>query len=198
MNHEDILDYWFGEIKDGVTAENRGQLWYGSSAETDSAITARYADRLQQANTGELDQWKETARGRLALVILFDQFSRNSFRKSAQAFSFDHKAQALVLEGIELGHDKELQGIERNFFYMPLEHAEELELQLLCVEKNKQLLEDVPEASRAALQSSVDYAVDHQVVIERFGRFPHRNEVLGRESTEEELIYLQTANRYGQ
>jgi len=81
---------------------------------------------------------------------------------------------------------------------MPLEHAEKLELQVLCVEKNKQLLADVPEASRAALQSSVDYAVDHHVVIERFARFPHRNEVLGRESTEEELVYLETANRYGQ
>lgn len=198
MNHEDILSYWFGEIKDGVTAENRGSLWYGSSAETDATIKDRYADKLQQADAGELDHWKESARGRLALIILFDQFSRNIYRKSAQAFSFDQKAQALVLEGIELGHDLELQGIERNFFYMPLEHAEELKLQALCVEKNKQLLTDVPEASRPALQSSVDYAVDHYTVIARFGRFPHRNEVLGRESTEEELVYLQTANRYGQ
>jgi len=198
MDYEDILSFWFGETKDGVTVENRGALWYGSSTETDAKIKDRYADRLQQADAGKLDDWKGSARGRLALIILFDQFSRNIFRKSAQAFSFDQKAQVLVLEGIELGHDIELQGIERNFFYMPLEHAEKLELQVLCVEKNKQLLADVPEASRAALQSSVDYAVDHHVVIERFARFPHRNEVLGRESTEEELVYLETANRYGQ
>ena len=198
MNYEDILSFWFGETKDGITVENRGALWYGSSAETDANIRARYADRLQQADTGELNRWKDSPRGRLALVILFDQFSRNIYRKSAQAFAFDHKAQALVLEGIELGHDKELHGIERNFYYMPLEHAEDLELQVLCVEKNQQLLNDVPEASRPALQSSVDFAIDHHRVIAQFGRFPHRNEVLGRTSTQEELEYLKTANRYGQ
>lgn len=198
MNYEDILNFWFGEIKDGLTVQNRGQLWYGSSADTDATIKSRYADRLQQADSGALDEWKKTARGRLALILLFDQFSRNIFRKSSEAFAFDQKAQALVLEGIELGHDTELQAIERSFFYMPLEHAEDLKLQALCVEKNKQLLADAPEISRSSLQSGIDYAIDHQAVIEKFGRFPHRNEVLERESTQKELEYLETANRYGQ
>ena len=138
MDYEEILDYWFGEVKDGLTIENRGQLWYGSSPATDKEITERYADRLKKADTGKLDQWKETARGRLALIILFDQFSRNIFRKSAQAFSFDLKAQTLVQEGIILGHDTELDGIVRSFFYMPLEHAENSALQELCVWKRWQ------------------------------------------------------------
>ena len=198
MDYEEILDYWFGEVKDGLTIENRGQLWYGSSPATDKEITERYADRLKKADTGKLGQWKETSRGRLALIILFDQFSRNIFRKSAQAFSFDLKAQTLVQEGIILGHDTELDGIVRSFFYMPLEHAENLALQELCVEKMAGLIADAPEASRPALESCLTYARDHRDVIAKFGRFPHRNKVLERESSQRELAYLETANRYGQ
>lgn len=198
MNYEDILEYWFGEVEDGLTVENRGQLWYGSSSATDAEITQRYADTLKQADAGELDHWKESARGRLALILLFDQFSRNIYRKSAQAFAFDAKAQALVQEGIKLGHDKALDGIVRSFFYMPLEHAEDLALQERCVAKMTALIADAPAASRPALQYSLSYAIDHRDVIAKFGRFPHRNEVLNRESSKEELAYLETANRYGQ
>lgn len=198
MDCEEILNYWFGDIQNGLTVENRGQLWYGSSADTDAAINARYAHKLQQGVAGELDGWNKTARGRLALILLFDQFSRNIFRRSAQAFAFDQQAQTLVLEGIELGHDKDLQAIERSFFYMPLEHAEDLALQQLCVEKMAQMIADAPQAARPALVSSLRFARDHRDIIAQFGRFPHRNEVLGRQSTQAEREYLQTANRYGQ
>ena len=97
-----------------------------------------------------------------------------------------------------LGQDRELEGIVRSFFYMPLEHSENLVLQEMCVQKMMAMIADAPPASAPALASSLTYAKDHRDVIAAFGRFPHRNEVLGRESTEEELEYLETANRYGQ
>lgn len=198
MNYQDILDYWFGDIENGLTRESRGQLWYGNNPEIDQDIRQRFELILQSAAHGELDNWKNTPRGRLALIILFDQFTRNIYRKSAQAFAYDHLAQELVTEGIERGHDEQLEPVEQSFFYMPLEHAEDLKLQRLCVERMQHMLEKMPAETRPQLESSLDYAHQHHDIIECFGRFPHRNEVLGRESTEEEREYLKSANRYGQ
>ncbi len=148
---------------------------------------------------GELDHWKQTARGRLALIILLDQFSRNVYRGTAAAFAQDEAALALCTEGIELGQDRELEPCERTFFYMPLEHAEDAEAQALCVRKFREVAADAPAPWRDIFERNVDYANQHKEIVDRFGRFPHRNAVLGRASTPDEDAYLaDDAPRFGQ
>jgi uncharacterized protein (DUF924 family) len=139
---------------------------------------------------GERDTWLGTTRGRLALVIVLDQFSRNMFRGNQSGFAGDERALAAALEGLALGADKSLALDERIFLYMPLMHSEQLAHQQRSLELFTGLLEGQPEALRGYLSSSVDYARRHLEIVERFGRFPHRNAVLGRASTPEELEFL--------
>src|SRR5690606_32287203 len=134
----------------------------------------------------------ETPQGRLALIILLDQFPRNMYRETPQAFAFDAKARALTLEGLQAGDDQALRPIERVFFYLPLEHAEDLALQHRCVELFETLAASLPEETRKSFDGFTDFARKHRVIVERFGRFPHRNAILGRESTDEEIAFLRT------
>ena len=188
---QDILGYWFGEFNEhGTTVENKGSLWWGGGAELDREIRERFGETVEAAGRGELNHWAETAEGRLALVILLDQFTRNVYRKTAKAFSFDPLARSLVLEGLANGHDKELHCIQRVFFYMPLEHSEEMVHQEQCVEVFEALLQEVVEEVKPVFQDYLNFAYRHKAIIDRFGRYPHRNNVLARESTQEELEYL--------
>lgn len=169
---EDVLEFWF-------RPEHR-PLWFAQDASFDASIRRRFEGVLGEALEGRHEDRAATARGRLALVLVLDQFPRNLYRHTARAFSGDERARRLVLEGLEAGHDRELSVDERGFFYLPLEHAEDRALQALSVKLfealgNKQYL---------------DYARQHQAIIERFGRFPHRNECLGRPSTAEEAEFL--------
>src|SRR5690606_17045287 len=145
---------------------------------------------LEDAGAGRLDGWARSPRGRLALIIVLDQLSRNIHRDSAAAFASDARAQALCMEGLERGDDRELAPLERWFFYMPLEHAESLELQERSVREFERLAAEAPAELQSALEAALDYARRHRDVIARFGRFPHRNTVLGRDSTPEEQAYL--------
>ncbi|MBN4048995.1 DUF924 domain-containing protein [archaeon AH-315-M20] len=192
-----ILDFWFGEIKDGFTKENRGKLWYIAQEETDNKIKELFMNLIVKAGNKELD-WKQTAKGRLALIILLDQFTRNVYRRTKKAFAYDKYALALCKEGLQLKHDKELCFVHRLFFYHPLQHSENLEDQKLSVKLTEQLKQEVPEQNKKKVESFLKYAKQHHDIIEKFGRFPHRNEVLGRESTEEELKYLKLGKRFGQ
>lgn len=189
---EEILSYWFGPGGgDGWTfSEERLQLWFGKSAEVDEEIRARFGGDLDAAIRGELDDWTATPRGRLALLILLDQFSRHVFRGSPKAFAQDPKAQGIVLEGLERGDHRAIRPMERSFFYLPLEHAEDLALQERSVQLFRELADESPQPMRERYLSFLDYAERHEVIIRRFGRFPHRNLVLGRESTEEEEAFL--------
>jgi uncharacterized protein (DUF924 family) len=128
------------------------------------------------------------------LIILVDQFPRNIFRGTPEAFAFDSTAQELTLEGLNLGHDQALFPIERVFFYLPLEHAEIVKIQELSVAKFNQLASEAPITLKANFESSADYAVRHYVIIEKFGRFPHRNAILERDSTLEEIEFLKGPN----
>lgn len=193
-----ILDFWFGELKDGFTITNRGKLWYMGGEEVDSEIKEKFGEVIEKACNKELESWKETAKGRLALIILLDQFTRNVYRKSKEAFAYDSYALELCNEGIELGHDKELCFIHRFFLYQPLEHSEKLEDQELCIELFEKVKEEVPEEKKKRVDSFIGYAINHRDIIKKFGRFPHRNEVLGRKNTSEEVKYLQKAERFGQ
>ncbi len=176
---QEVLTFWFGPLANSETyPEGKMGLWFGKNAAVDEEIRKRFEGLVQAAANNELDAWKSTPSGRLALIILLDQLPRNMYRNQPQAFAYDAKAQQLTLEGLSLYEDKRLYPIERVFFYLPLEHAENLALQEMSVAKFQEL--------GPKYQSFLDYAVQHYEVIKKFGRFPHRNAILGRESTTEE------------
>lgn len=187
-----ILEFWFGELtEDGGWDEGRYQIWFMGGEEVDATIRDRFGEDVERAARGEYDAWKQTPRGALALILLFDQFTRNIWRGSGDAFQYDHLSRALSYELIGSGSHRELHPIERTFVYMPLEHTEELEAQRRCVELFEELEREVPEARRETFEGFTEYARKHLRLIERFGRFPHRNELLGREPTPEERAYLE-------
>ena len=192
MNPQDILTFWFG---DDVTTipEEQYQLWFGKSAATDQAVQAFAATR-EQAVRGDLNHWQESAEGVLALIILIDQFSRNLFRNDPKAFEFDLLGQELAALAVTNSFDKALTAVQRIFIYLPFEHAEDRFLQAQSVGFFTQLCHEAPEGLQQQLATTLDYAKRHQVVVERFGRFPHRNEVLGRASTSQELAFLEEPN----
>ncbi len=191
-NPDSILDFWFGaETGDSETAQARKKLWWSKDEAVDAEIRRRYAALVDAAAAGQHDAWLDHARGRLALILLFDQFPRNMYRDTPRAFAFDPQASRLALDGIAAGADRSLRAIERVFFYLPLEHSESAELQARCVALFTALAAGVPESDRKTFSGYVDYAVRHRDVIHRFGRFPHRNRILGRASTPEEIEFLQ-------
>ena len=147
------------------------------------------------ATEGRLDEWAATARGRLALILVLDQFSRHIHRDQPAAFARDRQAQTLCIEGITRGIDRRLAPLERWFFYMPLMHAEDLDLQTRSVHCFRQLVEDAAEPYREPCQGAYDHAKQHRDLVERFGRFPERNELLGRAPTLDELRYLERLER---
>ena len=160
--------------------------------EVDREITERFGELLERARRGELDHWADTPRGRLALTIVLDQFSRNIYRGSPLSYSQDEKALQLALEGIDLGMDRELAAMERNFFWLPLGHSEDLALQERSVRHAEEEAANAPPHLKALYEFGISQAKAARDVIARFGRHPHRNEILGRNSTPEELEYLRT------
>jgi len=191
MTIDTLLDFWFGtDPDDAVVAKEQAALWWSKNKQTDQEIRSRFEDQVRAAAQGELDPWARTARGRLALIILLDQLPRNIYRETAQAFLHDEKALALSLEGLHLGMDRQLRPIERVFFYLPLEHSECLAHQERSVERFSDLVTTVPAEQKSTFEEYLNFAVRHRDIIERFGRFPHRNTTLGRKSTAEELAFL--------
>lgn len=196
MTPDIILQFWFGtEADDAIVAERQASLWWGKSIHADQEIQIRFAGLLTKADRGELLEWEQAPRGRLALILITDQFPRCIYRNSPKAFAYDHKAVSWCLRGLDRGLDQRLRPIERVFFYLPLEHSEAIEHQEKSVELFRRLLEEVSAARRSdsapkVFQEFFEFAVRHRNIIARFGRFPHRNEVLGRESTAEEHAFL--------
>jgi uncharacterized protein (DUF924 family) len=174
---DDVLDFWFA----GDGTRDRA-VWFAKDAVFD-AECARFADALHAARGGGLDHWGDTARGMLALIVLLDQFSRNLHRGSPDSYAADAQARALARGAVARGFDRALHPVERSFVYLPFMHSEDLADQ----DESVRLFETL----RLALgDASVEYAYRHRDLIRRFGRFPHRNAVLGRESTSEELHNL--------
>ena len=200
VDAEDVLDFWFADAASGPEAvERRNRVWFAGGAPFDRECTERFAATLEAAASGELDNWTDSPRGRLALIILLDQLSRNIYRGTAAAFRHDDRALASCKDGIAQGHDKQLAPFERSFFYMPLEHAEDREAQALSVRLFETLVKESPEEWRARLKADAGHARRHRDVVEEFGRFPHRNAVLGRDSSPAERAYLaDDAPRFGQ
>ena len=188
---KDVTTFWFRDATRSPEAlERRGAVWFGAEPAFDRECATRFAASLEDAARGALDDWAGTPRGRLALVILLDQMPRNIHRGSPAAFAHDAQAAAHCIAGIESGQDRSLHPVERVFLYMPLQHAEDLGLQRRSVERFESLAAEVEDAWRDRFTENAHYARLHRDIVERFGRFPHRNRVLGRESTEEELSYL--------
>jgi uncharacterized protein (DUF924 family) len=200
----DVLDYWFGTgAFDAARLEERSRFWFGGDsqaavAERDAQIRARLEPLLERAARGELAHWAASPRRRLALVILFDQVPRNAYRGTAAAFAFDREALTLTVEGMQLAADAALDPLERMFFYLPLEHAESMEAQEAAVTAFDRLVREAPEALRGFCEYAAAFARQHRDIIAKFGRFPHRNAVLGRESTPAEQEWLAHADRFGQ
>ena len=192
---ETVLAYWFGDERDpidGMAAlERRGGKWFYGGPEVDREIAARFGGDLERARRGELDDWAEAPRDRLALIVLLDQFSRNVFRGTPLAFAQDGQAQRLAVSGLEGSMDKDLALHERLFFSMPLAHAEDPVLQERGVAYVERVVAEAPVAVRPFYERGAELARKHHDVIARFGRFPSRNATLGRASTPEEITYLE-------
>ena len=195
----DILEFWFADgLQTGWPTTDMKELWWGGSKGLDGTVKAKFGPQVNQALAGGLKDWEAQPLSRLALVLLLDQFTRNVFRASPQAFAGDDRAQQLVIDGLAKDWDQQLLLVGRVFFYMPLMHAEDLVLQAECVSRFRLLLADAPEERKKTLQGNLDFAVLHRDIIARFGRFPHRNSALGRTNTPEEEAFLKTGPRFGQ
>jgi uncharacterized protein (DUF924 family) len=190
---EEVLRFWFSSWPSGDRPAMVRQMEWWFRGGADSEIVERFPPLLDQAKRGELDSWSDSPRSRLALIIVLDQFSRTIHRGTAQAFAQDPKALGLALEGIENGHYAALYNPwEKTFFFLPLGHSEDLTNLERVVKLAEELAREAPQELRGMLEFSANQARGHRDVIARFGRHPHRNEVLGRQSTSEELEYLAT------
>lgn len=188
---QSLLDWWFGNALDAnEVAAQRNALWFGKSACQDVDSENRFGGLVRQALDGGLQEWEREPQSWLALVLLLDQLPRMIFRDSPRAYAGDARARQLVRQGLEAGFDRQLPRIERVFVYIVLEHAENLASQNEAVRLYEELQGESSESEKVLFAGYLAYARKHQVVIKRFGRFPHRNAILGRESTVEEVQFL--------
>lgn len=186
---EEIHEFWFGELDaNGRCVSDRHALWFGASDATDASCRDRFGAALALALEGKLDDWAQTDRGLVALIVLLDQFSRNIHRGTAQAFAGDARALSMSQAAINSGRHLRLPVIHRVFLYLPLEHCENLAVQEQCVALFEELaqLTGLPQFAGFAR-----YAAAHREVIASFGRFPHRNAALGRTSSAAELAHIE-------
>lgn len=172
VNPQEIHNFWF--------SDRSKPLWFKKSNEFDREIKRHFLDTYYRAAAGELNHWRDDPTNALALIIVLDQFPRNMFRNQPRAFATDEQAVAVTKYGLERNYQQNLSVEEQAFLFMPLMHGENQEDQQLCVELFKEL----------GKEDNLKFAIKHQKIIDRFGRFPHRNQILGRESTLEEKEFL--------
>jgi len=186
-----ILSFWFREqALSAPQIDRRMDIWFSEDSVLDHEIEKEFANEIDLASNGKLDHWADKPHGRLALIILIDQFRRNIYRNTAKAFSKDNLALKLCVEGAMHKKDKGLSPIQKVFFYMPLQHAESRKVQAKSVELYRRLAETVSATYRETFETVAQFAELHKDIIDQFGRFPHRNKLLGRANTPEEDQYL--------
>ena len=186
-----ILAFWFREQElSAPQIDRRMDIWFGQDAVFDHECKKEFSNDVDRATEGKLDHWGHQPRGRLALILLLDQFRRNIYRNTADAFSMDKAALKLCVEGAMEKKDKGLTPIQRAFFYMPLQHAESRKVQVKSVEIYNRLSEAVSATHRETFETIAQFAELHHDIVQQFGRFPHRNQLLNRENTPEENQYL--------
>lgn len=186
-----ILEFWFKE--QALTApqiDRRMDIWFGGDEVFDLECKREFTDDVEKASAGELDHWAEQPRGRLALILLIDQFRRNIYRNTSKAFELDGAALKLCVEGARDKKDKGLTPIQQAFFYMPLQHAESRKVQEKSVDIFNRLADAVSPTYRETFETMAQFAELHRDIVDQFGRFPHRNILLGRKNTPEEDEYL--------
>ena len=177
-----VLDFWF--------EPNREKQWFVRSDAFDAEVAEALGPLHNRACAGDLDSWRKTPEGAVALVLLLDQVPRQLFRKSPDAFGCDELAREVTLDAVAAGFDEQLDPAQQLFLYLPLEHSEAINHQALSVAKFRALTRQAPESARELYETFERYAVDHHDLIAEYGRYPYRNAVLGRESTERERAYL--------
>ena len=193
----DILEFWFGHrpYTRPVVAKH-ARLWFGDPSapelrpQADEALRLRFSALAAAAARGDFDVWESSPRRRLALILLLDQIPRSIYRGTPQAYAQDRRALALAVSGTQLGADAALDPVERIFFYMPMQHAESRELQEESVSAFRRLAAEGPAEFAQLFALAAKRAEQQREVVERFGRFPHRNLILGRDSTPEEREWL--------
>lgn len=170
--YQDVLKFWFEDTKPAQ--------WWKKDENFDRMIIERFSELHRRATCCELFEWRKDARGRLAEIVVLDQFSRNMFRDSPLSFAQDALALALSQEAVSAGADRTLNPVERSFLYMPFMHSESMKIHEVAVELFR----------KNGIEGNFDFELKHKAIIERFGRYPHRNAILGRESTQEEIEFL--------
>jgi len=188
---DEVLEFWFG--KPATNAEEYGRQirrWYMGGPELDAEIREKFGPLVERALAGEVDSWAQTTRGRLALILVLDQFTRSVYRDDAKTYAGDAKAQALAVGALDAGLDRELSIPERNFLLMPLTHAEDLGLQERSAREMEKIYSDAPAWQQSVIKMGIEQTKKYRDLIARFGRFPHRNALLGRKSTPEEEAFL--------
>ncbi len=190
VSPDDVLACWFSAPGDPPLTKSEN--WWKKDDAFDAELRERFGSTLEAGARGELAEWRSSPRGRLALVVLLDQMSRNIFRGTARSFAQDALAREVAVQALAAGDDRVLAPIEANFLLMPFVHAEDLALQQRGLHAYRALCDSLPEGDdvRGFLEKSMGYARMHMVIIERFGRFPHRNAILGRTTTDEEKEFL--------
>jgi uncharacterized protein (DUF924 family) len=190
-----ILSFWFKEQElSGPQIDQRMDIWFGEDPVFDHEIEKEFSADIESASEGKLDHWAHQSRGRLALILLLDQFRRNIHRNTVESFAKDKAALKLCVEGAMDNKDKGLTPIQRVFFYMPLQRAESRKVQRKSVEIYNRLAEAVSATNHETFQTIAQFAELHADIIEQFGRFPHRNQVLGRQNTPKEDEFLGTGS----
>ena len=188
---DEILSFWFMEqTLSAPQIDGRMDTWFGDDPVFDEEVAKEFTDDVDRASDGNLDHWAHQPRGRLALILLLDQFRRNIFRNTAQAFEKDKAALKLCVEGAMEKKDKGLAPIHKAFFYMPLQHAESRKVQAKSREIYQRLAEAVSPTYKETFETISQFADLHADIVEQFGRFPHRNKLLNRENSPEEEEYL--------
>ncbi len=188
---DEILNFWF--IKKELSApqiDGRMDVWFGEDQVFDHEVAKEFADDVERASEGELDHWAHEPRGRLALILLLDQFRRNIYRSTPEAFAKDKLALKLCVEGAAEKMDRALSPIQRAFFYMPLQHAESRKVQRKSCELFRHLAKGVSLTYKETFETIAQFAELHADIVEQYGRFPHRNKMLDRANTSEEDEYL--------
>jgi len=188
---EEILSFWFKEqALSAPQIDRRLDIWFGEDAVFDHECKKEFSDDVDRASEGKLNHWADEPHGRLALILLLDQFRRNIYRGTAEAFAMDKLALKLCVEGAMEKKDKGLTPIQQAFFYMPLQHAESRKVQAKSIKIYNRLAEAVSPTYRETFDTIAQFAELHHDIVEQFGRFPHRNKLLDRPNTPEENEYL--------
>lgn len=188
---EDVLDFWFADaqLSPDATAV-RNEFWFSANPEIDQQIWQFFGDVVNDAAAGLYDNWTDTAYGRLAMIILLDQFPRNIFRGTSEVYRHDELALACAGQGVTLGQLAGLTVPEQVFFLMPYQHAEDISVQRAGVKLMQSMVDGAPDEWREIATGYNDFAVAHHDIVAEYGRFPHRNSLLGRSSTEDEVSFL--------